>query len=64
MALIARIVLHFGAIFIQLGLLPPAVFKAMQVNADTQFVQGFYLIKYIEYATVVNRVGYIKTNNM
>jgi hypothetical protein len=56
--------MYFFAIIFQFFMLAPAVFKTMQADPYTGFRQGFYFVEKIENATVIRRVGNIKTDYM
>lgn len=40
------------------------IFDAVQMNFYTFFVQGFYLVKYVDHTPVIGRIWYIKGDDM
>ena len=61
---ITMIIIHFIAIPVEFRLAATAVFKTMQVNTNTCFLQCLQLAEKIKDATVVKRVWDIMANDM
>jgi hypothetical protein len=64
MAFAPRIIGHIRTIIIQDGLFSAAVLKAMQMDLYACPMQVTDLVKEIEDAPIVDRVGHIQANDM
>jgi len=58
------IITDFLAVRFQFGWFSPSVFKTMQVDENTHFMQGLDFVKKIKHASIVRGKGDIMTNDM
>jgi len=64
MPFVAVVIINFRAVFVEFRLPSPAVFEAMEINTHPLFLEGFQLAEKIKHAAVIQRVGYIMTDDM
>ena len=58
------VIVHLGAVRVQFFLPTPSIIEAMQVDLHPETMQGNDLAKKVDGASVIDRVGNIKANNV
>src|SRR5687767_14182903 len=58
------IIIYFNAVLLQLRLLFPAIFKTVQVYFYAELMQCSDFPEKVKHPSVINRVGYVETDNM